>query len=233
MLDAKSLLLSSYLRCLTVYLLLKSSGQKIEGHPVIDSLIKYRVYLEKIQPLQKNLSYQITKLVKGADDEALQHKPDLSAFVEDGDEAQALEEDEDEFKTDGVYKPPKIAPQFFDKPEKKDISKEKLQKSRLLNELRAQYDSRPEELSAQGTGYSVQDSKYYLDEKMVEKERYEEDNFVRLPVSRKERLQRKRLDKQGSLLRFQDEFDVSFLCLFCSASYLGRTSIKTLMSFLV
>lgn len=58
--------LLGYITNLSFYLLLKVNGYKIEAHPVIDQLIKLRVVLEKCQPLELKLKYQIDKLIKAA-----------------------------------------------------------------------------------------------------------------------------------------------------------------------
>jgi len=44
----------------------QAKGEQIKGHPVIDQLVKIRVYLEKIKPIEKKLKYQIDKLLKTA-----------------------------------------------------------------------------------------------------------------------------------------------------------------------
>lgn len=72
----------------------------------------------------------------------------------------------------------------------------------------AEMNDRPEEIDAlggvnEGTGYGDR-----LDRMIQEKKKYEEDNYVRLTVTRKER---KRLDAKKRM-RFEDEFEVMREC---------------------
>jgi len=43
---------------------LKAEGKPVKDHPVIDQLVKLRVLLEKVRPLDQKLKYQIEKLLK-------------------------------------------------------------------------------------------------------------------------------------------------------------------------
>jgi hypothetical protein len=45
---------------------LQAKGEQVKDHPVINQLVKIRVYLEKIKPIEKKLKYQIDKLLKTA-----------------------------------------------------------------------------------------------------------------------------------------------------------------------
>ncbi|KAJ3065318.1 hypothetical protein HK102_007932 [Quaeritorhiza haematococci] len=113
----------------------------------------------------------------------------------------------------GVYRPPKLAPTFFDDGSSKSRAAkltqrqmEKAQRSRLMNELRAQFDERPEEMTAEGTGYGAREVGNELDDRWTEREQYEEENFVRLNLSREDKKARKAILKRGGLMRFQNEF---------------------------
>ncbi|KAL2529744.1 Sas10/Utp3/C1D family [Forsythia ovata] len=61
-LKAKHLPLLNYCQSLVYYLLQKAKGLSIQGHPVVQSLVEIRLYLEKIRPIDKKLQYQIQKL---------------------------------------------------------------------------------------------------------------------------------------------------------------------------
>ncbi|KAM7514485.1 hypothetical protein LguiA_004068 [Lonicera macranthoides] len=65
-LEAKHLLHLNYCQSL-VYYLLKAKGFSIEGHPVVGSLVKIRLFLEKLRPIDKKLHYQIQKLTRVSD----------------------------------------------------------------------------------------------------------------------------------------------------------------------
>lgn len=64
-LETKVQLMLSYCMHVTFYLLLKSEGKKVSGHPVVDNLVEIRVYLEKMWPLEEKLQYSLNRLLSG------------------------------------------------------------------------------------------------------------------------------------------------------------------------
>ncbi|KAF5222119.1 hypothetical protein C3747_10g204 [Trypanosoma cruzi] len=64
-LETKVQLMLSYCMHVTFYLLLKTEGKKVSGHPVIDNLVEIRVYLEKLFPLEEKLQYSLNRLLSG------------------------------------------------------------------------------------------------------------------------------------------------------------------------
>ncbi|ORC89737.1 U3 small nucleolar RNA-associated protein 3 [Trypanosoma theileri] len=64
-LETKVQLMLSYCMHVTFYLLLKTEGKKVAGHPVIDNLVEIRVYLEKLFPLEEKLQYSLNRLLSG------------------------------------------------------------------------------------------------------------------------------------------------------------------------
>ncbi|CAJ1009941.1 putative Sas10/Utp3/C1D family/Sas10 C-terminal domain containing protein [Leishmania naiffi] len=64
-LETKVQLMLSYCMHVTFYLLLKSEGRRVAGHPVIDHLVEIRVYLEKMWPLEEKLQYSLNRLLSG------------------------------------------------------------------------------------------------------------------------------------------------------------------------
>jgi U3 small nucleolar ribonucleoprotein protein LCP5 len=114
-----------------------------------------------------------------------------------------------------VYRPPKLAPVTYDEDLRKSSRQEKNQsrlvekasRSRIMRDLMAEMDDRPEEVDALGgvnEGMGFGDS---LDRHIQEKDKYEENNYVRLAVTRKEK---KRL-QNNNRMRFDNEFDVRIL----------------------
>jgi U3 small nucleolar ribonucleoprotein protein LCP5 len=92
--------------------------------------------------------------------------------------------------------------------------KEKASHSRVLSDLKHQFDDRPEEISAEGTGYGQQDAGgSYIDQKWKERQDFEEEHFIRLNMTKQEKKIQKRMAKTGSLMRFQNEFKVRSTCL--------------------
>jgi U3 small nucleolar RNA-associated protein 3 len=65
-LEAKHMLLLSYVGAIVFYLLLKAEGKPVAGHPVVTRLVELRAYLEKIRPIDKRLHYQVEKLLSAA-----------------------------------------------------------------------------------------------------------------------------------------------------------------------
>ncbi|KAI8922143.1 Sas10/Utp3/C1D family-domain-containing protein [Powellomyces hirtus] len=232
LLEVKVHSMLSYLTNLAFYLLLKLHGRSVKGHPAIDELVELRIVMEKIKPLEQKLKYQIDKLVKaatmhedqkeatGANGESiataigqdpLNFKPNPSAMFAQG-KQQANEADEAD-NSGGVYRPPKLAPMPYDENNRKktgrltEQAKQKASRSRLLRDLRSQYDDRPEEMTAEGTGYGASEvGASKQDEQWAERERFEEENFVRLNLTREDKKLQKNIAQQGARLRFNDEF---------------------------
>lgn len=76
-----------------------------------------------------------------------------------------------------------------------------------MRDIRSQFENAPEELSAEGTGYSAKEMATNIDEQFLEKEKYEEDNFIRLNVTKREKKQREKMERSGGMARFRNEFE--------------------------
>jgi U3 small nucleolar ribonucleoprotein protein LCP5 len=192
-------LLLSYLTNISFFLLLKSEGVPIASHPVVARLVRLRVLVEKLRPLDAKVKYQVDKLVKSAitkrtdaAPDPLKFKPRLADKVrgaveggEDGETGDGGGDDEDE---EGVYRVRKsLSMPYLEgggtkKAEKERRKAERLARSALVRELRAEVGDAPEEVGGGG--------KERADEAARERERFEEDNFVRLALSKKERKER-------------------------------------------
>lgn len=224
-----------YILQLAYFVHLKISGKQLENNPVVESLVELRVILDKMKPIEAKLKYQIDKLVRAAVVENTQKSEEKKADVstseavaadplafkpnplnllnKDNDDEDEDVEDDDTNAT-GVYRPPKLAPVNYDenagrKSGKKERDearmKEKASRSRLMKDLMTEMSENPEEIGVfggvnEGTGYGDR-----IDNVIAEKDRYEEDNYVRLAVTRKEK---QRLNKNKKM-RFESEFDVS------------------------
>jgi U3 small nucleolar ribonucleoprotein protein LCP5 len=72
-LSAKNDLMLSYLHHLTLLVHLKLSGRSLTDHQdLVQELVRIRVILDKIRPLETKLKYQIDKLVRKAQAEGAQ-----------------------------------------------------------------------------------------------------------------------------------------------------------------
>lgn len=223
--------------------MLKSSGVSIKDHPVIDQLIKCRTMIEKIQPLDKKLKYQIDKLLKSANtgtlvgsskDDPLQHRPNLSSMGGDDDEdedddgEQGLDNDYDDENSRiaqraGVYQAPKLygakggvidQEDAIAKKKSKEIrDKQKSIKGKMAKEIEEIYGDKPEEeddyLDGSGGGSS---SRYHGDDEEDDEralKNYEESNYTRVMLSKKEQKamkskQKKLSDGLNDLADFSD-----------------------------
>lgn len=114
-------LLLSYCANVCFYLMLKAEGKSVRNHPVIEVLVRLRNYMERIRPIDAKIKYQIDKLLKagstpgkGDGTDALRLKPNPAALGAAAEGEEEEEEGEEEDKADAKYRPPKLAPAFFE-----------------------------------------------------------------------------------------------------------------------
>ncbi|KAL1929516.1 hypothetical protein VTP01DRAFT_1654 [Rhizomucor pusillus] len=231
-LEVKYQVMLQYVTQLAFYVHMKLSGKKLEGHPVVESLVELRVVLEKMKPIESKLKYQIDKLIRAAvigtqkqedptktdeitavANDPLAFKPNPSNLLARDDQEED-EEDEDEdttTKKTGVYRPPKLAPVVYNEKSEKlskrekdeERMRERSSRSRVMQDLMAEMQDAPEEADVHGGVHEESGAGDSLDRFIKEKDRYEEDNYVRLVTTRKEK--RRRNAKNN--LRFDNEFD--------------------------
>ncbi|KAJ1513652.1 hypothetical protein HMI56_002033 [Coelomomyces lativittatus] len=185
--------LLTYLTGLAHVICSKIEGQTLVQHPVVPLLIQMRITLEKIKPIESKLKYRIDKLLSSVSSkskpipDALSHKPNLAAF-QDTSSGEEDDEDEEEEKermrksntlTDSTltqrYRPPKqLSVPYTDSKhgQPKRISKN------IVKELQEEFSEAPE---------TMIEAPETLDTTYQARERFEEDNFVRLTVSKKEK----------------------------------------------
>ena len=207
--------LLGYLQHLAYLILLKINGSEIDEE-LMNSLIEHRLVLEKIKPMEVKIKYQIDKLMKSAalnaDLQSIQEVEEVDAEVDpllfkpnpSSLHSQSVQE------TENVYRPPRVAPMPYLETRSK-FDKKKTLKSRILTDLKDQFDDRPEEFSAAGTGYGNRDSNSTKeDQTWNEREAFEEENFMRLNMTREDKKLSKKLSRSGGLMRFHNEFQVRF-----------------------
>lgn len=216
----RSLINETFVFCLSNKIL----GQRIEKDPAIDRLVEIRTVLEKIRPIDYKLRYQIDKLVKTAvtgttnASDPLNFKANpsnLMSQMEDDSDSDDEDDDEpsapykkkkskdDELDTDEVakYVPPKLTSMPYDADETAAEKQEKLRErnrkrlanSNFIDDWKEQYLDTPTEITGSS---SAQQS---ITKEMKERERYEEENFTRLPMSKEEKHRQKRLSTMGML----------------------------------
>ena len=204
-LDLKNDLMMDYNLNLLYLMYKKTFEGKIEGDKAVERLCQMRTILEKIRPIEHKLKYQIDKCVTVAetgqidpnDPSRFKANPDLLAtkFADDEEEDSADDEDnEDKGKDSKKYVAPKNVPAFFDGDKSKEEMESELAAKKkktalshsMMRELQQQLYDAPEEISHEA---DVKKQKYIAKER--EKELYEEENFMRLPVTKAERLAKK------------------------------------------
>lgn len=223
-LDVKHQMLLSYLINLTHILLKKTSGQSIVDDKAIDRMVEIRTVLEKMRPIDKKLKYQIDKVIKtavtGASESSnpLRYKanPDnLVSKLDDGGSDSGSDDDnsdEDNKNKTKIYVPPKLAPAHFDGDEKDkqekaiENAKKRALSSSMIRELRQEYQEGPDEIRE-----SRDLHRFKEDKKAKEREEYEEEHFVRLSVSKKEKNASKRMGTMSSLNSITQFDDITAL----------------------
>lgn len=217
LLQAKSATLMRYNRNLIRFAQARVKGQTIE--PVAEKLVQDWVALEKMRPLERKLRHQIDKLLKTASrkgaaeiDEADRHRPDPNALVFDSDaEGSAGEEDE------GIYRPPRIAEVVYDGGDKK-AARERKERGRAqaravrsegVREMLAEIKGLPEEIRDDEMGGTKKSAAVQRLMREDEKKRkFEEENFTRLNVTRRDKKRRRDIERamEGPALAGADEF---------------------------
>ncbi|CAH1269532.1 NGDN [Branchiostoma lanceolatum] len=197
-LESKYQLLLSYLINLTYIMMRKVEGASIRGDPAVSRIVEIRTYLEKMRPIDHKLKYQVDKLVKMAamgelsENDPLRFKPNPDNLTSKLDESEEESEAGDEEKDTGkskVYVPPKLAPMHYDEDtpvqkqqKKEEQARKRALRSSLIRELKEAHSDAPQEIrDSVGFRRSVetQDDRHQRE--------YEEDYFVRLAVSKKQK----------------------------------------------
>lgn len=221
-LELKNRLTAQYLADLSLVYLRRAAGKSLSGEPAVERLVVTRTVLEKMRPIEKKLKYQIDKAVAAAEgggdaDDPLRFRPNLGALAgklgDDGEEDDDTDEDEEEGgtgkkasaagnKKEGKYVAPKHVPAFFDEDdggEARVRESEKREKKRLLSrgiidDLKTQHLETPEEI------YEHEDvMKKKQMREFKERVRFEEDNFTRLPTSKKTKHGRRQMSTMTTL----------------------------------
>ena len=184
LLQVKLQLMLSYATNIGFYLMLKAQGRAVREHPVIDALLRHRLLLERLRPLEQKSAYRLSKLLQLAAAEAdeghggkggglrdLSERPNPDALLTKAGGARAAagsgDEDDDEDDEEGgggggVYRPPKIAavpyeeePGMSKKQRQKERQLQRASASRLVRELREELSEGPRAIHADDFGSTV------------------------------------------------------------------------------
>ncbi|KAI3623185.1 hypothetical protein GLX27_003917 [Malassezia furfur] len=187
------------------------------GAEYVERLVKLRLVLEKMRPMETRIKYQVEKLLQAAsaaekalpeDDEIdpLAFRPNPEALASAGGApGRAADEDEDEEEEGATYKPPKVAPVLYDpdaRPSRNARNRER-QPSRnaaLLADLTAGMSTNPYETSTAGVGGGAVGTAGSSRARALQRmQEFEEDNYKRLSMSKKD-AKRRRRDEQDVAL---------------------------------
>ena len=241
-LEVKFQLLLAYCINVCFYLALKCEGVSVKAHPVMKQLLELRYAIEKVRPLDGRLKHQIDRLINVAnmsteERNTLGLRPNPSAFADNDeeDEGEGYVSDSEteigssekrsvsEGRGTGVYRAPRIsaAPYQLDETrEEKEARKQQRKKNKLKNSaiyesLQEEFGITPELASSSGIDRTGGDDRA-LQTEIDERENFEEDRFVRLTMTRKDKkalklkeAQSRRLDRLTDLgdIGGIDEFD--------------------------
>lgn len=247
LLNAKTATLLRYNLNLAKLALARVKGESISA--LATKLVEDGVALSKLRPLEKKLQHHIELLLKGAyqndgiggDIAKGPLRPNPSAVVfDDEDDGDGDGDGADNAKRgdgDDVYRPPRLAEVVYDasavrKRERKELEKERFQERALRNEgvreMVAELKGLPEEVH---TGLHGNGSKSARDvEKLVredaQRRRYEEDNFMRLNVTKKDRKRRRDVERAVETSAFDVSNEFSGLSAMADR-VMGRKSKKS------
>ncbi|KAK6042315.1 Sas10/Utp3/C1D family protein [Cooperia oncophora] len=187
LLDVKNREMLCYMAELSLLMSQMSCGRSIKDHPAI---------LERIRPIEQKMRSQIDKLVQslnnGEAKASLRARPDQMEFDDDNEESEEDQDNEEDNKKPKKYVPPKMMAKTRMGREAKAMEKAKRRalQSSLVQELRQQYSDAPEEFREKSQ------RKFNADK---ERERYEEDHFVRLRMSKAEKKREQRLNRDNAM----------------------------------
>eukprot|EP00937_MAST-01D_sp_MAST-1D-sp2_P002259 g2259.t1 len=237
-LEVKHQLLLNYCVNVVFYLLLKARGKSVQRHPVVTQLVEMRAIMERLRPLDRKLKYQVDKLLKAASrgqlpdmhaDDPLRHRPRPEQLRAQG-AGEKDEEDEEDDDGEGrtgagaVYQAPKSGAVPYDLDERADTRARReaekrvrrLGRSTMLRELREDMSDAPREVRER----AYKDRR--VEEEEEEKRVHEEERFVRLTATRKEKQRKKHLEREAARVdTIADVGDFSELQGLADAGVLG------------
>ncbi|WFD44576.1 hypothetical protein MPSI1_003244 [Malassezia psittaci] len=196
---------------------IKTLGDK-QGTEYVERLVKLRLILEKMRPMETRIKYQVEKLLQAAtaaekaasnesdDLDLLAFRPNPKAFsATESSQRNTMQDQDEDDEESTTYKPPKLAPVLYDpdaRPSGRERNRER-QPSRntaLLADLTLGMSSNPYETSTAGIGggglRNTGSSRARALQRMQD---FEEDNYKRLSMSKKD-AKRRRRDEQDVAL---------------------------------
>ena len=251
-LEVKFQLLLAYCINVCFYLALKCEGASVKAHPVMKQLLELRYAMEKIRPLDGKLKYQIDRLINVAnmsseERNTLGLRPNLNAFLDEGEDEEDDEVPDQRMgqsdegssvkpsgsvaeQNEALYRAPKLSATPYrleESREEKEARKQQRKKNRLKNSaiyesLQEEFGIAPEMASSSGIDRNGIDDKA-LQAEIDERQNFEEDRFVRLTMTRKDKkAMKKRHEQLHRLDNLTDLGDISGIDQFDDLK-VGRT----------
>jgi len=221
-LEVKQQILLTYCINVVFYLSLKCEGKSVKTHPVMRQLLELRYVMEKMRPLDSRLKHQVDRLMKLAalnpdERRGLALRPNPSALLakdnsdnsdnSDEEDAEESSSEEETAKENAVYRPPKIAAVLYKdgstleevRQEKISRKRNKLKSSELLEALREEFGDNPEAISSTGVAQATSEERKAMAAE-TERRDFEEERFIRMTVSKKDKNAMKRAQKNAGKL---------------------------------
>ncbi|PKI84775.1 hypothetical protein MVES1_000904 [Malassezia vespertilionis] len=217
--------LLSYIQHMAFLCAHRMSGKSLAdetGTTYVERLVKLRLLLEKMRPMEARLKNQVEKLLRaanaqkrethvateehGEEFDAMDFRPNPETFAAQATAKRLADAQRADEQEAAVYRPPKVAPVVFDpdaRQSRKSRSKER-QPSRnaaLLADLAAGMSSNPYETSTSGVGggKAIGAAGSSRARALRRMEEFEEENFKRVSMSKRD-AKRRRRDEQDVAL---------------------------------
>jgi U3 small nucleolar RNA-associated protein 3 len=212
-LEVKQQLLLAYCTNVVFYLLMKAEGKSVRSHPVMKQLLGLCYAIEKLRSLDGKLKYQIDRLLKSSGSAVVDprevpkssSRPNPRALLaEEVAEEEAPKKTSKRGASEEIYKAPRMAAMPYRdgetdgewRQERLDKKRKKLKNSEMFEALRDEFGSVPEEASNTGLTNSSADQRV-LEEEAAERRDFEEERFVRLTMTRKDKQSLKRRERDA------------------------------------
>ncbi|KAE9420704.1 hypothetical protein Angca_006397, partial [Angiostrongylus cantonensis] len=198
LLDVKNCEMLAYMTELSLLMGHMSCGKSIKENPSVFRAAKHRTILESIRPIEQKMRSQIDRLIQGVHTgevkAPLRARPEQMEFDNDSNCEQS-DNNEDEKKPKKYVPPKMMAVKYEDEHNHQQTkamekAKRRALQSSLIQELKQQYSDAPEE-------FREKNIRKYKDDK--EREAYEEDNFVRLRMTKAQKKREQRLNRDNAL----------------------------------
>ena len=196
-----------------------SSQRLLEMRTVLEKLkamdVKLKYPIEKLLSLQSS-SFAAAGVSTSTGDfnpteDPLEYKPQLAEGDNDDedvghDESNYYEKaDGDDSNPESIYQAPRLqaVPYALDATHTSEVQQKRLRQrlraGEIAQALRHEFTETPETEDNQGAGERINATREHqrMEQRQNEKRRYEEDNFVRLTVTRQEKKERKRLQREN------------------------------------